>query len=127
MAAATGVINSIWMITREHETETGNGSFYDDYVDEDLGFFTSKEEAEAKLVELQLGEQKSYEQRWRDTTHAQWRSRKRQYEETLANNRILKENGGTPLQLPHLYTEPEMRPWTTGMSAYKTIEIEKGN
>lgn len=118
---------TIYMITREHETETGNGSVYDDYIDPEFGYFVDRTKAEAKLVELQMAERESYERQWEERTHQPWLRRKEERDRVETNNNILVANGGSTTPVPHLYAEPVMKPWNPGMTDYNITTIEQGD
>jgi hypothetical protein len=115
---------TIFMITREHEYQGGNGSWYEDYVDEDFGYFVTKEEAELKLHELRAREAVSHRDQWERMVHKNWELRKAQHDRVQANNAILIEHGGTPERLPHVYPEPVYKEWNVSMSDYNIITVE---
>jgi hypothetical protein len=117
---------TIWMITLEHEYQGGNGSYYEDFIDEDLGYFTSQEAAEARLHSLRAAEAVNHRARWERDSYDMWKRRVKQNEEIQAQNEALKAAGLPLLHEVWVGPEPEYRTWTPNLSDYKVIEIKEG-
>lgn len=118
--------SGIFMVTREHEYEGGNGSWYEDYVAEEFGYFTSRATAEVFLNTLRAAEAVSHRARWERDTYEMWKRRAKQNEEIQAQNEALKAAGLPLLHEVWVGPEPEYKPWTPDMSDYQVIEIQEG-
>ena len=121
---------TIWMITREHEFTGGGGnSFYEEFVDEDLGYFTDQVKAELKLADVVDEEKDAHRRNWERTAHKNWELRKNHHDRVTAQNRILIDHGVEPSSLdapPHVWEEPVYPGWKPEMSSYNVIAIEEG-
>jgi hypothetical protein len=120
---------TIYMITRRHETETGNGSVYDEFIDEDLGYFTSKEKAEEKLADLWKEEASAWERQWRFSSLDPWAARQAESDRIKIHNDILRANGieeGQLSPLPHVWSKPVLPEWNRRQSDFEVIEIQEG-
>jgi hypothetical protein len=115
---------TIYMITRDHEYEGGNGWYDETYVDEDFGYYVDRDQAEAKLVELRAAEAASHKRQWEERSHKPWLQRKAERDRVEANNNILVANGGSTTPVPHLYPEPVYPGWNDGMSDYNITVVE---
>jgi hypothetical protein len=118
---------TIWMITREHEYQGGNGSWYEDYVDEDFGYFSTQEAAEAKLAALVEAEQESHRRRFEEGSLQEWKTRQTLHDQAVAQNEILRAAGAPEIAVPRTYPEPAYPGWKPEYSDYNVIAIEEAS
>jgi hypothetical protein len=117
---------SIWMITREFEYEGGGGrSHFEPMADVDLGYFRTREAAEAKLAELQQGEREDYKRRFERGPLRAYAERVDEAERIEAQNKVLEAAGLPLLKQRWIGNHPAQSPWTPGMSKYGVVEIEE--
>jgi hypothetical protein len=117
---------TIWMITREHEYQGGNGSWYEDYIDEDFGYFSTQAAAEEKLEELVQIEREAHKRRFEDGPHQAWKTRQALHEQAVAQNAVLLNAGAPQIIVPRAYPEPVYPGWQPSYSDYNILAIEPG-
>lgn len=117
-------MDTIYMLALDHEYEGSNGYWTETYPDETEGYFTTREDAQARLDDLQKDERTHHEEKWRHARLKPWEDAESWRAQVVANNAILEANGGVPGAVPHTYVKPVMPEWETRMSDYSIIEIE---
>jgi hypothetical protein len=112
---------TIFGIERQHEYEGSNGSWYEWYIEEDEGFFTTREAASARLETLKARERAERHRAWERSTYNGWKRRVEENDRIVAQNEVLVAAGLPAIGLRFVGEEPTFAPRA---SNYQIIEVD---
>lgn len=121
--------SGIFMLQRNHHYEGWNGREFDQTIDTDFGYFTSKEAAEEAAEKLNVPLRAEVE-KWNDRQRAEHAQKRADYAAAVAQNEVLLKAGLPLVKVPNVSASFYTKTWQGNHDDsiyWDAVEIEEAD